>query len=252
MIKPKPFIAVTEILLLLVLLIPVITRSYDGENDGNPAQTAASDRPERNVAGMDDFLEALQPVLNAEMQGDFKTVSDSVPALSNAVVKLSRADLPPFHKDVAREFGDKRFELVMAVTELDAARGSDRKTIAAALENVRRKFIELMNILSVRLDEIDRFHEILRPLWHEAVPNQDYETIKSAIPDLNKAMNALMQAKLPAKYSFLESDFIKKRDILKVSVDELAKTCKNGNNQDIEEKMINMHEAYHGLVECLE
>lgn len=216
-------------------------------------KTAVTEEPEREVAAMDQFLGVLRPVLQARMEGDWKTVRDSMPTLLKMGQNLVEADLPPFHNDVEAEFKEYAKTLADAIDQFKSVAGSDNDSLLEeSIEGIRAAFVEIMILLSPQVEEIDDFHEVLRPLWHDATPNQDYDAIKEAIPELKARADAIVKAQLAKKYSFLEKEFKEKGAALKTAVDNLARVCHENKDDKIEDMMYEMHEAYHALTECLE
>jgi hypothetical protein len=246
----KTIMRILTSLLSIVVLVSLVTVYADDTTRNQAADVA---EPERDIPEVDQFMVSFRPVLQAKMGDDFGTVRDSVPVLAAKMNALMKAELPLFYSDVADQFDKSKRKLAESMKALEEASKSDIDSLLAeAVENVRTNFVEVLITLSAQIKEIDDFHEVLRPLWHEAVPNQDYEAIKAAIPDLKKLADALMKAELPKKYEFLQKEFDEMRLALKVSVDSLEVVCQGTDNEAIESRMIDMHEAYHALTECLE
>lgn len=216
-------------------------------------KTTAEAAPEREIAQVDQFLEVFKMFWQANMDGDMKMLRDSVQTLVDAAGSLAKAELPAFYNDVKADFDVKLQPFSNAVVKFKAAaQTADDSTLTAALDEVRLAFIDIMTAVSIRLPELDQFHEILLPIWHEALPNKDYAAIKAAIPDLKERAQAIVDAKLPEKYSFLAESFNANRNALKMAVDSLGTACETDSAELIEARMTDMHDAYHSLTECLE
>ena len=110
----------------------------------------------------------------------------------------------------------------------------------------------MARVLSPRTREIEQFHLVLYPLWHQALPDKDYQAIKAAIPSLEEKMDALMRAPFPQRFKALEPQFIQKREALKISVEELADVCRQNKEEKIIDKLTQMHEAYRELDQVFE
>jgi len=238
---------------ILALMMAALTIGGCGQKTdtdaGNP-----ENGPERSVAEMDSFLVAFRPIMQAQMEGDYELIFDSLPDLLDATEQLALAQLPEFHNDVRDEYNDQILDLTAAINEFNMAVDEmDNDRIDSTLDDVRNEFITLMTILSAEIKPLDDFHEILQPLWHEATPNQDYAAIKDAVLELQKRADAIVAFTLPGKYSFLQDDFSQKAESLHVAVMELSRVCiADTLDEEIEDKMYEMHEAYHALTECVE
>jgi len=239
-------------LIALALFLLPLTFHCGGkaESENEPAPAA---EPQRDVPEVDAFLDAFRPVMIANADGEMQAVRDSVPSLYAAGESLLDATLPAFHNDIKAAFDRQRQSLMAGLDTLKAAaQGESDELLSEAVDLVRQEFVKIITLLAPSIAEIDSFHEILQPLWHEATPNQDYDAIKAAIPELKLRAEAIVKSELPEKYKFLEEEFHKKRVALQDAVDELGRVCEANLDDQIEDKMYLMHEAYHDLVDCLE
>ncbi|MEW5923412.1 MAG: hypothetical protein AB1746_05440 [Candidatus Zixiibacteriota bacterium] len=244
--EAKASIIIAVILCCMMILFGC--QSDSAKNDKTIASV-----PEREIVQMDRFLEVFKMFWQANMSGDYLQLRDSVTALVNAAGALANAELPAFYDDVKADFEAKIQPFSDAVVKFKAAaQTAGDSVMTAALDEVRIAFIDVMTAVSISLPELEHFHEVLQPLWHEALPNKDYAAIKAAIPDLNERAQAIVNAQLPAKYDFLAESFNANRNALKEAVNQLGTACESDSAQLIEEKMTGMHDAYHALTECLE
>ena len=229
-----------------VMLLPAC------QGDAKNAKTEVIES-EREIVQMDRFLEVFKMFWQANMSGDYQMLRDSMTLLVNAAGALANAELPVFYDDVKTDFAAKLQPFADAVVKFKAAaQTADDSVMTGALDEVRIAFIDLMTAVSISLPELEHFHDILQPLWHEALPNKDYAAIKAAIPDLKERAQAIVNARLPAKYDFLSESFNANRNALKEAVDQLDAACRADSTELIEEKMTGVHDAYHALTECLE
>jgi len=216
-------------------------------------QAAVAETPDRAIPQMELFLEVFKMAWHAQMEDDYQMVRDSAELLVAAGRNLAAAQLSAFYDDVRTEFDTKieTFNTAMAAFK-EAAPSAADSVLTAALDEVRAAFVDVMVAVSVQIPEMDQFHDVLQPLWHEALPDEDYAAIKTAIPALKERADAIVNAQLPAKYGFLEEDFNAKRMALKTSIEELDEACATDSTGLIDDKMTAMHDAYHALTECLD
>ena len=50
---------------------------------------------------------------------------------------------------------------------------------------------------TVRVESLDRFHEVIMPMWHDAWPNRDTEKLRALLPAVNKGIAAIASTGLP-------------------------------------------------------
>jgi len=169
------------------------------------------------VEGINEFHEVLFPVWHTYFpEADFESIKESVPEFERTMEILMKAELPQFYHTVKDDFEDKREDLSIAIEKLGiVAQIGDDKELAQAVEDVHTAFEKMARVLAPRIKELDDFHLVLYPLWHQAMPKKDYQAIKAAIPSLKTKMDALMMAELPEKFKGIELQFVEKRDVLK-------------------------------------
>jgi hypothetical protein len=246
----KSFRCHTGLLLLTALLL--FAGLLVGCEQEKTEETSAE--PSREVPEMDAFVEAFKMIWTAANNNDYQTVRDSAGVLQAAGEKLTQATLPEFHQDLANEFATAQENLTGAMTAFNAAvEGDDDAVIDQAIDDMRIQVITMFTLLSPDIAEIEAFHEILAPLWHEALPNNEYDTIRESIPQLMQKADALTKVTLPEKYAFLQDEFLEKSNALVNSIEELAEVClEDSLESHIDDRMETMHDAYHDLVECLD
>lgn len=48
-----------------------------------------------------------------------------------------------------------------------------------------------------RVEPLDRFHEVIFPMWHDAWPKKDTEKLRALLPEVNEGIAAIVSAELP-------------------------------------------------------
>jgi len=206
------------------------------------------------VDGIREFHEVLYPVWhNYFPQGDFQSIRQAIPEFKRTTEMLMEAELPQYYHTVQDDFETKRQNLALAVEELESvAQTGDDKELAKAVEDMHTAFEQMARVLAPRTRELDEFHLVLYPLWHQAMPNKDYQAVKAAIPSLEKRLSDLLRAQLPQRFKEIEPQFLEKREALRQAVQELAGVCRQDKDEKIIDKLTQMHEAYRGLDEVFE
>jgi len=219
----------------------------ESETPKQPASVAEMKKP--RVEGLKEFHEVLFPVWHDFLpNGDYQSIRKSMPEFKRTLEILMKAPLPLFYQHVKDDYENKRQNLALAVGELDSvAQTGDDKQLETSVENMHGAFEQMVRVLAPRIKEMDEFHLVLYPLWHDAMPNKDYQAIKASIPSLESKIDALMKAELPEELKSIETRFTEKRESLRKAVEDLATVCRQNKDKEIIEKLTQMHESYRDL-----
>jgi hypothetical protein len=251
----------------IVLMGPAVKFSFAGDDcASHGAATAAGsdsvkatgahfavmERPK--VQEIYDFHDVMKPVWHVLIpEGNFAAIKELIPQFKEKVEKLQKAVLPTYYQHLEEKFTAKVNDLSAAVAEMETvAQNGNDSLFGVAVENVHTAFELMARTLSPRMPEIDQFHLVLYPLWHEALPKSDYVAIKNAMPALNAKMDTLMSASIPEKYNDIEKPIVEKRLALKKSVDKLTASCNSGKDDEIKNDLTAMHESFRALDEVFE
>jgi len=198
------------------------------------------------LEGLKEFHEVLHPVWHmAYPDEDYQAIKEAVPDFKENMEIIQKAELPGFFREKKEDFEKKREALAKAVLDLEEkSKGNDNEALLKATENLHTAYAQLAWVFAPRVKELENFHLVLYPLWHEALPNKDFKAIIASVPALQEKMDALMKVELPEKLKESLPRFVKKRKELKTSVDELVKACNKKDNKKIKEKLDKMHTAY--------
>ncbi len=205
------------------------------------------DKP--RLEGLKEFHEVLQPIWHmAYAEKDYRAIRDSVPVFKEKMELIQKAELPGFYREKKDDYEKKREALANAVLDLEEkSKGTDNEALLKATKNLHTAYEQLVRVFAPRVKELESFHLVLYPLWHEALPNKDYKAIKVSTPALQEKMDVLMKVELSEKSKQITPKFTEKRKALKASVDDLVKACNGKDNRKIEEKLDKMHTAYQEL-----
>jgi len=245
----KKFGVLFTVFFVSVLSFSVFFVGCKKEIQTKKEQTEVTEMKRPGVEGLKEFHEVLYPVWHEFLpNGDYESIRKAVPEFKKSMEALMKAELPLFYQHVKDEFEKKRENLSLSIEKLDsAAQTKDDKKLEGAVEDMHSAFEQMARVLAPRMKEMEEFHLVLYPLWHEAMPNKDYQTIKDAIPSLESKMDALMKAEIPEDFKDIETRIIEKREALGKAVEDLANACRKNKNQEIIDKLTQMHESYRAL-----
>jgi hypothetical protein len=253
--KSQSLSAVALVGFLCVLIIPVFLAGCGKKTEiKEEEQAPVTEMKKPGVTGIREFHQVLYPVWHDYfLQGNFQAIRNAIPEFKKATKILTEAELPQFYHNIKDDFEAKRRNLASAVDKMESvAHTGDDKELAKAVEQMHTAFERMARVLAPRIRELEQFHLVLYPLWHQAMPKKDYQAIKAAIPSLEGKMEALMQARLSRRFTGIESQFVEKRQALRLSVENLAEVCRQNQDEKIIDKLSVMHDAYRELDQIFE
>jgi hypothetical protein len=101
------------------------------------------------------------------------------------------------------------------------------------------------------IKELDSFHDILHPLVHHALPEEDYEVIRSQLDKLLEYATAIDEASLPEEYALKNKQFKKLSKLLVSQINELHGMGAKPDEEMFEAKFAEMHETFETLAHML-
>lgn len=231
------------------LISLVLLAGCEKKSEIKDEQPPVTEMKRPKIDGIREFHEVLYPVWHSYLpDGDYQSIRQAIPEFKRTTGILMETDLPQYYHTVKDDFETKRQNLALAVEELESvAQTGDDKDLAKAVEDMHTAFERMARVLAPRIRELDEFHLVLYPLWHQAMPNKDYQAVKAVIPSLEKRLADLMRAQLPQRFKGIEPQFLEKREALSQAVHELADVCRQDEDEKILDRLTQMHEAYRAL-----
>jgi hypothetical protein len=98
--------------------------------------------------------------------------------------------------------------------------------------------------------EVEKFHDLLAPIWHEQYPAKEWAKIRAQGEELVRRKNAVMKAKLDLKAEAkAKAEELRKK--FGESVDDLAKVAKSGTDEELQKSVAVMHEAFEDFFDAI-
>jgi hypothetical protein len=199
---------------------------------------------------MDDFHDVMAPLWHeAFPKEDFKTIRDKAPVLKEKLMTLLKVKLPTYldqDEEKLEAFLGKRQELTFSVSQVAlAAADTVDSALASAFERMHWAYEGLEKVFAVPIKELDSFHETLYFLWHKALPEGDYDTIRKTAPVLKAEADSLMKAPLPYGCAKKKDEFEKRKTALKDAVHQLARVCEDETDEEkIDQAVSLVHDKF--------
>lgn len=178
-------------------------------------------------------------------QKDIQLLQSLYPDLSSQFEKLQQAEFP-------KEWPDRKMAWQQGLTKMqqtlknykNAIDSNDGEALLAAARELHDNFESLMQIVNPPIPEIDDFHKTLFFVYHDFLPNKNWEGIWQSIDEFNQKLANLEKVTLPKRMADQEEQFIKARKNLRQAVEELTKLQGSTNEKELEKAVEKVHQAY--------
>ena len=101
--------------------------------------------------------------------------------------------------------------------------------------------------LSAEVPELAGIHEYMHPLWHDAVPERDFQLLRELLPDLGESVSALDTAELPGILRDKETAWEEGKAQLLESFRGLEEAAAEGDEEGMLGYAETFHMSYEGL-----
>ncbi len=98
--------------------------------------------------------------------------------------------------------------------------------------------------------ELEKFHELLHPIWHQYYPAKEWTRIRAQGDELLTRKDAIMKVRLRTKAE--DKDKVEElRKKFGASVDHLAAVAKSGTDEELQKAVREMHEAFENFAQAV-
>lgn len=175
-------------------------------------------------------------------------LKDLLPDVERGISQVSSARLPGILREKKDAWEDGVIKLRASGADYRAAvdAGDDQRILDAA-EDLHSRFEVLMRLTRPVLKELEDFHSSLYMLFHHYLPDYDIDKIRSSAEELNRKMQSLNTATLPARLQSKEADFREARQKLAESVRAFQSSLGAGSEEAIKAAINEVHSKYQAL-----
>ncbi|HWQ35985.1 MAG TPA: hypothetical protein VNQ79_24295 [Blastocatellia bacterium] len=100
------------------------------------------------------------------------------------------------------------------------------------------------------IEEINRFHELLHPVWHEQYPKKEWTRIRSQAGEFVSRKDAIMKVRLRTKADN-RAAVEERRQAFGAAVDAFARAAKSGSDDELSRALAEMHDRFEQFTESL-
>lgn len=102
-----------------------------------------------------------------------------------------------------------------------------------------------------RVPELDAFHEVMHPIWHDAYPAKDYDALKKYVDEVNTKAKAVYSASLPGIQREKQLKWNGGIIQFKTAVEDYNKYASANENESLLNAAENLHSKYEMLVRVI-
>jgi hypothetical protein len=102
-----------------------------------------------------------------------------------------------------------------------------------------------------RVEPLDRFHEVIFPMWHDAWPNRNIDKLRALLPDVKEGIAAIAAAELPGILREKKSGWERGVADLKAAGEEYARAAAGNDPQPLLAAAEKLHARYEALTRVL-
>jgi hypothetical protein len=202
-----------------------------------------------HVPQLEAFHEVIYPIWHTAYPAkDYDALKKMVDEVNAKAQDVYSATLPGIQRDKQLKWNEGIMQFRSAVDDYNKYAATDEnENLLKAAENLHSKYEMLVRIIRPVLKEMDEFHKILYVVYHDYLPNKNYEMLGKVTEDLIKKAEAVTKAKLPVRIEAKKDTFNLAAAELLTSTQDLKKRVKSKNKVSIDAAVENMHKKYQNL-----
>ena len=233
------------IVIFLVLFTMAIFSSCE-----QPEQTKT--KPE--IAELKEMHHYIHPMWHdAYPAKDTEQLKALYPDLEQQFQKLQNAAFPEEWEDKKMHWQEGVAQMGKTLDEYKSAMEEDEKeNLLNSARKLHDNFENLVMIINPPIPELDDFHKTLYHVYHDYLPNKDWEMLKASMPEFEKKAKALQEAELPRWMAAKEDAFKSASEQLQGAVQKLSQLKESDDSEALETAVEEVHEAYVQVQESME
>jgi len=182
--------------------------------------------------------------------GNSSEIAAMLPDLQAAHQAIQEIELPEDYADVSTDFNQAREALDTGMEHFGkAVKASDSVGVLTSIIEVHEATSRLDAAHRGVCYEVVALHDVIAPIQHRALPDENWDAIRAALPDLKSRIDDLDGATMPKKHADQADKLATQAENLEVAWKELSKACEKDNPEAITDAFATIHDHFH---ECME
>ena len=235
-----------QMITIFILSLVLLSGLYAGDEMKKSAKI--------NIPELKQMHESIYPMwYKGYPDKNYELLKSIYPDLESQFQILNKADFPAEYPDRKMRWQEDLEKMESNLQDYKKAIDEqNHENLLAAARAVHDTFEWLVRIINPPIPELDQFHKVLYYVYHDYLPEQNWQKLNESIDQFQDAMNNLNNAKLPDWMSDDKAEFDARRQNLAQAVAELAALKNSDNTDKIAQAVENVHTAYVGIEGILE
>jgi hypothetical protein len=203
------------------------------------------------VSELEDFIDVMHEAMHGPVEeGDTETLAQMIDPFLKANEALQKATLPEAYADVSEDFDRALGVMQLAVDRFDSAvAATDSAAMMNSILEIHTAVSRLEAALTGTCYELVLLHDVIAPIQHRALPDEDWEAICAALPVLGKRIADLKEAELPSRHEALKNKLLKHMEKMETAFLDLESACDPVDPEVIPASFDEVHTQFHHCME---
>ncbi len=243
----KRFVIIFSLVLAMLVLF---CGKQEKQQPASTEKAATSLTPKAALKAMHEVIHPMWH--DAYPEKDVEQLKSLYPELQKQYQALKSVQFPDSLRDKSMHWQQGVEKMGQILQEYGAAiEKNDTEALLNAARDLHTSFEKLVGILKPAVPALDEFHKVLFKVFHDYIPNNQWDKVKETIPEFQEKMKAVEAVTLPAKLAEHQAAFDAARKELAAAVEALAKTDVS-NQEQLQAALDRVHEAFKEMEEVLE
>jgi hypothetical protein len=231
--------------MLTIIATAILTLLAGPIQDESCTFTVADDDTLSNA--MTAFHDVMADLWHGPVQeGNIEPVKQKMSLLVSARDRVLKANLPSEFAHNCAGISDAAAAFSSSLDALNEciSQDSDAEKIKEVFSEMHDRYRELRTMTVSVTVYMERFHDVMHPLWHDAYPAEDADAIRKGVDDLVQLAELIVKSNT-GKSEEVEAGSKHLIDMVK----NLKTACADTDDAAVLEALKLMHDAYHSLSE---
>jgi len=166
---------------------------------------------------------------------------------------LKEATFPEQWEDKKLHWNEGVSQMGKTLDEYKLAMDNDNtENLLQAARKLHDDFENLMMIVNPPIPELDDFHKTLYYVYHDYMPEKNWDMLKASIPEFEKKLQALQDAEVPRWMEENKDTYQAAINQLQGAVENLSRLKDSNDGALLEKAVEEIHDAYVNLEGCMD
>ena len=235
-----------KVIITALIMIMIISCSSPAPEERNVSE------PE--ITELQEMHHFIRPMWHdAYPAKDTGQLKELYPKILGQYQLLKEATFPEQWEDKKLHWNEGVSQMGKTLDEYKLAMDNDNSgNLLQAARKLHDDFENLMMIVNPPIPELDDFHKTLYYVYHDYMPEKNWDMLKASIPEFEKKVQALQDAEVPRWMEENKDTYKAAINQLQGAVENLSR-LKDSNDEALLEKAVEeIHDAYVNLEGCMD